>query len=131
MNVRISTRFVPWATALAVFSAASTWGLTQAPEAYQVPVFDTLREIAPLQVWASVWAAVGVAALVAAVTRRSRAWIIATTAATFVAIVWWSSVTWEAWINGARLSWTGWALWFWFAFTNVRVGFAKPFEKRP
>ena len=129
--MRISARFVPWATALAVFAAASTFGLIHAPEAYRAPVFNTVRAIAPLETWAAVWGAVGAAALVAAVTRWSRAWIVATTAATFVAIVWWSSVTWEAWVNGARLSWTGWALWFWFAFTNVRVGFSKPFERRP
>ncbi len=127
--MRIQARFVPWATALGVFAAASAYGLTFAPTAYQTPIFATVRALAPLGVWAAIWTIVAVAALVAATTRRGEAWIVATVAATFTGVVWWSAVTWEAVIGGQRLSWTGWALWMWFAFTNVRVGFARPFEK--
>jgi hypothetical protein len=52
----------------------------------------------------------------------------ATIGATFMATVWWASVTWE-WMHGERLSWTGFGLWFWFAFTNVTIGRSHPFER--
>jgi hypothetical protein len=130
-DLRIQTRFRAWALALAVFAAASTYGLIHAPAAYHAPIFDTVRAMLPLDWWAAVWAAIAVAAVAAAITRRAAAWITATTFATFAAVAWWAAVTYQAWFNGERLSWTGWALWFWFAFTNVRVGFARPFEKRP
>lgn len=125
--MRLSARFVPWATALGVFATASAYGLTHAREAYSAPIFATVRLILPLSAWATIWAALAVAAFATAITRRAGAWMVATIGATFTAMVWWSAVTWEWIVGGQRLSWTGWALWFWFAFTNVRVGFAKPF----
>lgn len=128
--MKVAPRFLPWAAALTVFAGVSAYGITFARDAYESPIFASVRFLAPLSVWATVWLAVAIFGLFAATFRWPWAWIAATVLATFAGMVWWAAITWEAVVDHQRLSWTGWGLWFWFAFTNIRVGFSSAFVKK-
>lgn len=121
----LSRRMVPWAIGLAAFASLSSYGIAHDPDAYGTPIFETVRLLAPLWVWALVWGAIAVMSAVAAVTRRVVAWRIATIAAIHAALIWLLGITWEHFVDGERLSLTGWGLWLWFAFTNFRVAVSR------
>lgn len=117
----LSRRFRPWAFGLAGFALLTTYGLLRTPANYSTPIFQTVHQIAPLELWAVIWGGVGVSSLASAITRRALPWRLASTAAVGAAVTWMAGISWEAWVDGARLSWTGWGLWAWFAWSNVQA----------
>ncbi len=109
--MRVHNQYRWWAMLTGLFASLTVYGLTRTPDNYSTPIFQTIRATASLEVWALAWATVAVLAFVAAVTRRVAIWIASSMAAIFCGVSWLAGISWEAWIDGTRLSLTGWGLW--------------------
>lgn len=129
--LRLAPRFRLWAVMMASFAAVSFYGITWQQYAYQGPIFHRVRQIAPWPAWGGWWLAVCLLAFVAALTASPVTWRVASLMAVAAGVAWLVGISWASWIDGARLSWTGWALWSWFVGSNMLAVTARSqFEVR-
>lgn len=117
--MKVNRRFRWWAGAVCGFATASAIGPLLDARPYAAPIFDTVRAIAPFQVWAVAWGCVAVLAAIATVTRYSWAWRAGLLGCIAVAATWITGISWEHWGNGRPISITGLALWGWLLASNL------------
>lgn len=117
--MKLAARFRWWAIALAAVTGGLAFALRIDAPAYTAPIFDTAKAIMPLAAWSAFWALIAVIAATCAVTMSVRAWRTASLGAVALGTGWWVGLAFGHFVQGDKLSWSGFALWGWFVATNL------------
>lgn len=80
-------------------------------DAFNAPIFNTIREIAPPQMWGFAWLVAATCALMTAVTGRWIAYVVANALTLGLCTAWLGAVSWSKWVDGQQLTITAIGLW--------------------
>lgn len=128
--VRLSTLARIWDFGLAVFGALVAYGLLDQAGLYNAPAFETVRLLAPLEVWAALWGLGAVGCLWSSLTGRFTLNRVGQLLMIGVAFCWFLALSYEHFIDKAAISPSGYALWMWFVLANV-LSVSSPTQFRP
>jgi len=78
---------------------------------FNSPIFNTIRGIAPIEVWGAAWLVASACAMYAVVSGRWIAYVAANSLTLGLSMAWLGAVSWARWIDGQMLTLTAVGLW--------------------
>lgn len=114
----ISLRMRLWSLLITLVSFATTYNIQVNKDTYAAPVFNTVKQVG-LETWEVLWFLTGTAGVVSAIMGRNFFWRIALVGAMWTSSFWVIGLSWEVFIHGAQISWSGLSLWVFFCLAHL------------